>query len=98
MPSPAETRSATAPQTPPTPQTPTSPPAESVRPGVFYVLERVSVQTPTGVKALNPGEEVRLMYRNKNGTVLVTDGRDEFTVRTKSLTQDPQQVPGGIPR
>lgn len=57
-------------------------------PGVFYAIERVSVQTETGVKALTPGEEVRLMYRYKNGTMLVTNGRDEFVVKASALTKN----------
>ncbi len=60
-------------------------------PGVFYATERVAVQTATGVKALHRGEEVKLMYRNKDGTMLVTNGRDEFVVKPSSLTKNRPQ-------
>ena len=62
------------------------------RPGVFYAIERITRQTETGVKALNAGEEVRLMYRNKDGTMLVTNGRDEFVVKPSALSRDPEQA------
>lgn len=58
------------------------------RPGVFYAVERVSRQTETGVKALHPGEEVRLMYRYKDGSMLVTNGHDEFVVKPATVTKD----------
>ena len=57
-------------------------------PGVYYVLERVKVETKTGVKALRPGEAVRLVYRNNDGTILVTTGREEFLVKETAMTRD----------
>ncbi|MGB8170709.1 MAG: hypothetical protein WCF18_24610 [Chthoniobacteraceae bacterium] len=62
-------------------------------PGVFYVRERISMETTTGVKALNPGDEVKLMYRYKNGTMRITDGQYEFVVKSSALTQDREQAP-----
>lgn len=67
-------------------------------PGVFYARERVSVESPTGVKALIPGEEVKLMYRYKDGKMLVTNGRDEFVVKPSALTQDREQVLNPAPK
>ena len=61
---------------------------QTAAPGVFYAVERVSVKTATGVKALHPGEEVRLMYRYKDGSMLVTTGHDEFVLKPSALTKD----------
>lgn len=77
---------------------PVAPSPPAARPGVFYALERITRQTEAGVKALNPGEEVRLMYRNKDGTMLVTNGRDEFVVKPSVLTLDREQARGAAPR
>ena len=61
-------------------------------PGVYYMLERVSVETDRGVKALNAGEEVKLMLRKGGGVLRVTvDGRD-FDVKEKQVTNDMQVV------
>ena len=81
-----------------TAQHPATPAPASARgqlapPGVFYATERVVVQNATGVKALNPGEEVKLMYRYRNGSMLVTNGRDEFVVKPSSLTKDRPTAP-----
>ncbi len=67
-------------------------------PGVFYARERVSVETTTGVKALIPGEEVKLMYRYKDGKMRVTDGQSEFVVKPSALTQDREQVLNPAPK
>lgn len=66
--------------------------ADLAPPGVFYTIERVSVETATGVKALIPGEEVKLMYRYKDGRMLVTNGSDEFVVNASALTQDRRKL------
>lgn len=66
------------------------------RPGVFFARERVTRQNATGIKALNPGEEVKLMYRYKDGSMLVTNGQDEFVVKPSSMTKDrPLALPAG---
>jgi hypothetical protein len=89
-PSPAELN--TPPAVPPDPfQTPDIPaPTTSplAPPGTFYLLQRVSRQTETGIKAARAGTEVRLMYRHKNGTMLVTDGSNEFLVKPAAVTRD----------
>ncbi len=57
-------------------------------PGIFYMLERVSVTNSAGVQALAPGEEVRLMQRKKNGVLRVTTGRADFDVKLSQVTND----------
>jgi hypothetical protein len=57
------------------------------KPGVYYMLERASVETPTGIKAINPGEEVRLLER-RNGKMRVTIGTVDFEVLEKQVTND----------
>ena len=68
----------------------------AARPGVFFARERVTRQNATGIKALNPGEEVKLMYRYKDGSMLVTNGHDEFVVKPSAVTKDrPPALPAG---
>lgn len=67
-------------------------PTVTAPPGSFYVKERTSVEMATGVKALNAGEIVKLMYRNKDGTARVTTGKDELIIKESLLTTDPAQV------
>ncbi|MDB6149555.1 MAG: hypothetical protein JWQ44_1003 [Chthoniobacter sp.] len=57
-------------------------------PGVYYMTQRISVQVDSGVKALVPGEMVKLVYRNKNGTVKVTTGGEDFVVKETQITND----------
>jgi hypothetical protein len=58
------------------------------KPGIFYMLERVSAETPTGIVAAVPGDEVRLMARNENGTMKITNGKAEFVVKASQVTND----------
>lgn len=67
-------------------------PKEMAPAGSFYVKQRVSVEMPTGVKALNAGELVKVMYRNKDGTARVTTGKDELIVKESLLTTDPAEI------
>ena len=69
---------------------PDGPPGQKhvAKPGVFYVLERTSIQHATGVAAVVPGEEVHLMKRNSDGTVKVTSGKYEFELKESQLTND----------
>src|SRR5687767_12877249 len=75
---------------PPGAMPPPATPAEkrTAPPGVYYVTKRVSVQSANGVKALSPGEMVKLVYRNKDGTSKVTTGKDDFIVKDTQLTND----------
>lgn len=57
-------------------------------PGIFYMVERVSRTSSTGVSAVEPGEEVRLMERKKNGRLLVTTGKVDFVVKASQVTND----------
>ncbi len=60
--------------------------------GVYYMVERVSVVTDRGVKAVNAGEEVKLMLRKGGGVLRVTiDGRD-FDVKESQVTNDLEVV------
>jgi len=92
------TTSAPEPSAPPPPddRAPARPPLANTQelapPGTYYVTERIVTQTEAGVKALNPGEEVKLMYRHKDGTMLVTNGREEFVVKPSALTRDRAQA------
>lgn len=67
-------------------------------PGIYFLTERVVTQTESGVQALNPGDEVRLMYRHKDGTMLVTDGRYEFRVKPSSVSRVRAQTAPSISR
>ena len=66
----------------------TDPAVTTTPPGVFLVVERASVETKTGVIAVSPGDRVNLLERKADGTVRVTDGSAEFTMRESQLTQD----------
>ncbi len=69
---------------------PDGPPGEKhlAKPGIFYVLERASTEHATGVAAVVPGEEVRLVTRKGNGTVKVSNGKYEFELKESQLTND----------
>ena len=60
------------------------------KPGVFYVLERASIEHATGVAAVVPGEEVELMNRKGNGVMKVrsTLSKYEFEMKESQLTND----------
>ena len=60
------------------------------KPGVFYVLERASIEHATGIAAVVPGEEVRLMMRKDNGVMKVMSvaGKYEFEMKESQLTND----------
>jgi hypothetical protein len=60
-------------------------------PGVFYMLERVSVETPTGVRAVVPGDQVKLLARKKDRLKL-TDGSIDFEVPPSKVTNDLDQA------
>ena len=56
-------------------------------PGTFYMLKRVSAETRTGVRAVVPGEQVKLLKRT--GKILkLTDGTIEFEVDESQVTND----------
>jgi hypothetical protein len=71
-------------------------------PGFLYMLERVSQTTDTGVVAVIPGEQVRIMQRKPNGRLRITTGRHDFEVKESQVTQDfdlaqTARVRAGIP-
>ena len=57
-------------------------------PGVFYVVDRVSAMTANGVKAVSPGEKVKLLQRLGNGRMRVTTGDADFEVKEAQVTND----------
>ena len=64
-----------------------SPGKHLAKPGVYYVLQRASIEHATGIAAVVPGEEVRLMRRD-GGTMRVTNGKYEFEMKEAQLTND----------
>ena len=56
-------------------------------PGTFYMIERVSVETPTGIIAMVPGDQVKLLQR-KGGTLKLTNGSVDFEVKESQVTSD----------
>ena len=56
-------------------------------PDIFFLTERVSIVTKSGVVGLAPGTRVRLISRNGN-TFRLTDGGDTFDVSSDKLTTD----------
>ena len=70
-------------------QMPDVPPGEKkvAAPGDFYLLERITVETPTGVVAVNPGEQVKLLGR-KSGKMRVMIGTMDFEVKESQVTND----------
>jgi hypothetical protein len=57
-------------------------------PGTFYVVKRVSVMTANGVKAVSPGEKVKLLQRVGGGKMKVTTGDSDFEVDESAVTND----------
>ena len=74
----------------PAPPTPKPTPARRLSPdGTFYLLTYLSVKTPTGIAGFEPGCEVTLVeVHEKNGTLVVTDGRYKVEARPAQLTND----------
>lgn len=99
-PAPAEVASVPVPETPASPAAPEfkskivipdGPPGTKhlAPPGVYYMLERVSVQRPNGVLAVAPGEPVKLLVRDiKKGTLMVTYRDLDLEVPEKQVTND----------
>jgi hypothetical protein len=59
-------------------------------PGFFYMVDRVSVETPNGVIAVVPGDLVKLMQRKDNGRLRVTNDMADFDIKEEQVTQDPE--------
>ena len=74
------------------PSAPAATPFPKPPAGSFYVKERISVEVPEGIKALNAGELVKMVYRNKDGTARVTTGKTDVTIKESMLTSDPAEI------
>ena len=72
--------------TPPPPATPEPP--RIAPPGTYFITQRILQGTKNGVRELVPGDEVKLMFREKDGTMLVTDGQDEFRIAPSAASKD----------
>jgi hypothetical protein len=57
-------------------------------PGIFYMTERVSVETRSGVQAVVPGDQVKLLQRLPNGRMRVTIGTADFEIKESQATND----------
>ncbi|XHR30101.1 MAG: hypothetical protein ACFUZC_05995 [Chthoniobacteraceae bacterium] len=70
-------------------ESPTLPPSKkTVPPGVFFVLERLSTVSDSGVASVMPGTRVTLV---KAGTLLtVSDGEHQFQAYPYQLSNDPE--------
>lgn len=93
--------SAASPATPAIPATPAPPvftsrinlpgadgEKKTLAPGQFLVVERASVETKDGITAIVPGDLVKLVERRGNGTMQVTNGKNDFVVKESQVTQD----------
>ncbi|MEI8235049.1 MAG: hypothetical protein WCH57_10240 [Verrucomicrobiota bacterium] len=70
-------------QTTPTP----SPAKQPTLEGVFYVLERISKATDSGIVSLTPGTKVLLVH---TGTpMVITDGQQQYQAYSYQLTKNP---------
>ncbi len=59
------------------------------KPGIFYVLERTSIEHETGVAAVIPGDEVALLERKPNGVLRVIAGEKyRFELKESQVTND----------
>ncbi|HEV7406789.1 MAG TPA: hypothetical protein VGO11_27820 [Chthoniobacteraceae bacterium] len=61
---------------------------EPAQPGIYYLLERVTVTTAKGVKAGLPGEKVILLQRLPGNKMKVTVDDADFIVHTSQVTDD----------
>jgi hypothetical protein len=56
-------------------------------PGVFYLTQRISMTTDSGVKGYSPGTKVLLLKRSPS-KLKVTDGSTDFEVALNQVTND----------
>jgi hypothetical protein len=61
---------------------------EPPKPGIYYLLTRVSKRTPRGIQNGFPGERVILLNRLPGGKMRVTVGNADFEVEASQLTDD----------
>ena len=56
--------------------------------GTFYMVDRATVITKTGVRAVRPGDTVQLRERLRDGKLRVTFAGDTFVVNESQVTDD----------
>lgn len=57
-------------------------------PGVFYLLNRISVTTDSGVVGVAAGTQLLLLEKLEDGGLKVTDGPEDFVVAPSEVTND----------
>ena len=64
-------------------------PAKRLAPiGIYYTLERISVETSSGLVAVHPGTKVNLLARKPGGKLRLSDGAVDFVVNETQVTND----------
>jgi hypothetical protein len=63
-------------------------PKSDVPQGTFYLTQRVSVTTDSGIVGVNAGTPVLVVERLADGNLMVTDGPEDFEVAADQITQD----------
>lgn len=56
-------------------------------PGVYYLTERISITTDSGIRAFRPGERV-IAVKKQQKKWMVTDGTSDLEVSPRQLTND----------
>ena len=72
---------------PAVPPSPTSAPQTVAPAGVYFLTQRVSITTESGVLGIVPGTKVTLV-KDSGGTLTVTEGQHQFDVLSNQLTND----------
>jgi len=80
---------ATPPAVAPAPEAPAAVATPMPAVKALYLLTRVSTTTNDGLIAANAGTKVKIVDRNEDGTVNISDGVNKFTVATNQLTDIP---------
>ena len=86
-PSPPPKKLAQQPAVRPTPARPVGPPRRVAPEGTYFLLERASLRTDSGVIGFAPGTKVALLDQG-DSAITVTDGQYRFTVPSSQLTND----------
>jgi hypothetical protein len=63
-------------------------PHQHAPPGTFYMVDRAKVTSASGVKAVSPGEQVKLLERLPGNKLRVTIDHADFVVSSWQVTDD----------